>query len=492
MVRRAPWVVVIAVSAWAVSAAFSPTPAEDPLALVRAYWTAADSAERLAIAARVAAHPDYRPSRLREWLHRGVPYQPLDPGPHALSVDVGAGEQRRVHLVLPEGYRPDRAWPLVYALHPSGEPADAWAGQMVRMLGRRAREFVIASPEYRQNYIGARPPFVPEHPALLDAIARLVHVDTNRVYPFGYSRGGFAAWYVALYYPDRVAGAIAMAAGFDVAPGVDGLWKEVVGNVAHVPVLNTWGEHDALTMRGLDEQPVGTFAESNRRFAREVSGLRLPIVNLEVPGGRHNQLSPPPGPIVDILERRRAGGPRRVSHTFRHLHQASCYWLEGLSWVGARWGETRPDATPRDGESASRAIARTLEPLLGRLTGEIDRQTIRVTRQHIGDVVVWFGERSIDWKRPIELSVDGQVVFNGRLTADAGVALARAAATLDFDALRFAGVVVTADGRASVVTPSTMPEPAWRAGLDGAEGRDARDSPSTLRQGSSNQRVELD
>jgi pimeloyl-ACP methyl ester carboxylesterase len=207
---------------------------------------------------------------------------------------------------------------------------------MQRMLGRRARECLIASPEYEQNDIFARAPFVAEHPAILDAVARRVHVAADRVYPCGYSKGGFAAWFVALYYPDRVAGAISMAAGFDVAPGDDGCWKLLVPNMAHVPVLNTWGENDPLTARDLDEKPVGTFAESNRRFERETRGMGLPILNLEVPEGVHNNLVPPAEPVVGMLAVRREDDPRRVAHTFRHLHQASCYWLEARARVAHR------------------------------------------------------------------------------------------------------------------------------------------------------------
>jgi len=110
-------------------------------------------------------------------------------------------------------------------------------------------------------------------------------------------------------------------------------------------------------------------------------------------------------------------------------------------------------------------MARTLEPFLGRLSGEIDGQMIRVTRRHIGDVVIWLGDRTIDWERPLVLVVDGKTVSTGWVTRDVGVALARAAATMDFDALRFAGLRVGAAGQVLVVTAATMPEPAWRTGL---------------------------
>jgi hypothetical protein len=192
--------------------------------------------------------------------------------------------------------------------------------------------------------------------------------------------------------------------------------------------------------------------------------MRLPITNIEVPGGAHNDLLLPREAVANLLTVRRTADPGRVAHTFRHLHQASSYWLEGLTWVGDRWsGANPPPAQAPEGESPSRALARTIEPLLGRLTGEIAGQTIRVTRRHIGEVVIWFGESTIDWNRPVTIDIDGRTVFAARLDPDVGVALARAAATMDFDVLRFAGVRLDAAGRASVVTDATMPEPVWKS-----------------------------
>ena len=246
---------------------------DDPVALVRSYFSTNDLSARAGLAERIASHPRYSPSRLREWIHAGCPFSAQAPGLQVFAVDIGAGLTRSVALILPDAYRPDRAWPLIYALHPSGMPAEQWARQVERLLGARAREFVIAAPEFEQNYIFARPPFVAEHPAILDAVARRVHVASDRVYPFGYSKGGFAAWFVALYYPDRVAGAVSVAAGFDVAPGDDGFWKELAPNVAHTPVLNVWGANDPLRVPGLDGKDGATFAESNRLFDREVRAL---------------------------------------------------------------------------------------------------------------------------------------------------------------------------------------------------------------------------
>jgi hypothetical protein len=152
-----------------------------------------------------------------------------------------------------------------------------------------------------------------------------------------------------------------------------------------------------------------------------------------------------------------------VDHTFRHLHQASGYWVEGLTWVGDSWGDPwPPPAVAKPGESEAATLARTLEPLLGRLTGIRDGQVFRITRRHIGDVVVWISERSVNWNQPVTVECDSKVVFSGIVAPDAELALARAEATMDFENLRFAGIRVDGTGRASMVTAATMPEPAWR------------------------------
>jgi hypothetical protein len=139
------------------------------------------------------------------------------------------------------------------------------------------------------------------------------------------------------------------------------------------------------------------------------------------------------------------------------------YWLEGLSWVGDAWGDPWPArAAANQGESDASVLARTLEPLLGRLTGTREGQVIRVTRRHIGDIVIWLGEKSIKWDQPMTIEVDGRPAFSGKVLPDVELALARAKATMDFERLCFSGIRVNASGDASVVTAAAMPEPAWR------------------------------
>jgi hypothetical protein len=93
--------------------------------------------------------------------------------------------------------------------------------------------------------------------------------------------------------------------------------------------------------------------------------------------------------------------------------------------------------------------------LLGHLRGEIDGQTIRVERRHVGDFTVWLGEGMVDWESPVAIEVDGRQVFEGLLRPDLGVCLAQAARDFDFARLRWAGVRVDARSAAAPVTLHT-------------------------------------
>src|SRR5262249_17799261 len=80
-------------------------------------------------------------------------------------------------------------------------------------------------------------PFTVDHLAILGAVRRTVHVDPDRTFAVGYSTGGYAAWAVALFHSDQLAGAVALGSVFTVPPSEDGLWKKVLGNLAQVPVI---------------------------------------------------------------------------------------------------------------------------------------------------------------------------------------------------------------------------------------------------------------
>lgn len=421
-----------------------------------AYFAEPSAEARARLAGRVAADPAFRREKLHGWL-RGLPGHARAEGvPAELVADVGLGRSRRVALLLPRGYTPERSWPLIYALHFSGGNGPQFIARVQRMLGERAEDFVIAAPsDHRQTGLDAPPPFTADHPAILRAVRQSVRVDSDRQYALGYSLGGYAAWAVACLHADELAGAAPLAAAGGCLPaGEDGLWRALLPNLQGLPVLNVWGERDELELTGLDGQRLGTIAELNRRLVKWSKGLAPDIDHLGLPGRGHFDVAPPLDSLLRVLGGRRRE-PRQVEHRFRHLHQGRAHWLEAHTWTGPSWGAALPSAEPRPGESPAQALGREVEGLLGLLKGRVEGQTVTLETRHVGDLTVWFGEGLVDWSRPVQVLRDGRAVFEGRLQPDLRVALEEARRRQDFDRLRWAGLRIGAGGDAAVVTGDT-------------------------------------
>jgi pimeloyl-ACP methyl ester carboxylesterase len=412
--------------------------------------------ERRRLVRTIETDPAYDRSRIPELLRRLVLHTAMKPGRHDLRVPVGLGQVREVILRVPSGYTPARAWPLVYALHPSGSNGPAFLSFVEHLLGRRMDEFVVVAPShYRQTGLDAPPPFSNDHAATLREIRARVHIDAGRQYVIGYSLGGYAAWAIAYLHGEELAGAIPIASVLSVPPAEDGLWRLVLPNLARIPILSFWGAEDSMPVPAVGGRRAGTIAALNRRFVEGTRGVDLDIRHREIPGRGHNDTIPPAEPVLKILSQRRTADPRRIAHTFRHLHQGKAYWLEAHSWEGEHWGSQTPVAERRPGESPAQALGRAIAGALGYLGGEIRGQTIRVRSRHVAELTVWLGESTVDWARPIRLEWQGSVVFEGTIEPSLEVCLAQADRTRDLDRLRWMGLRVGPGARAEPVTART-------------------------------------
>jgi polyhydroxybutyrate depolymerase len=151
----------------------------------------------------------------------------LQHGDHIRSVTVGK-LVRRYRVYVPKVYRADRPAPLVLVFHGGGGNPES----MVRLTGMNAKSdtagFIVVYP-----YGSGRDPErgltfngggccayamsqgiddVAFTRALLDDLATVVNVDTNRVYATGLSNGGIMSYFLASELSDRIA-AIAPVGG---------------------------------------------------------------------------------------------------------------------------------------------------------------------------------------------------------------------------------------------------------------------------------------
>ncbi|MBU0638704.1 MAG: hypothetical protein KKB50_07560 [Planctomycetes bacterium] len=425
------------------------------LADIKAFFETADVDRRVELAQRIAGDPDFERGKVAKYLHRAKLFEPLESGRREITVALAGGGPRRVLVRIPHDYTPAKKYPLVYALHGSGSNADNVINYVEQLLGSQVNQFIIAAPDRYQGLVihSAGKP-VGEHTTILLALRKLVRVDSDRVYVMGYSMGGHTTWTLVVLYADQFAGAMPVAGSFAL-PGLDQLWVSFWPNIANTHILQVWGAQDTAGADG-KESLHGGIAGMNRMVQAAAEKLTLPIISYEFADLGHGGVVPPQELRNAFFRRRRVQYPPQVEHTFRFLHQARAYWLEGHTWVGDQWSsgrlgniDARPDEEPEE------ALRRAIRARLGQLRGTIDGQTVDVRRKHIGELTIWFGDGMIDWEQPVTVKVSARKVFEGKLDPDLYVCLSQAARTYDLDRLRWAGLRFKSGSKARIVTAET-------------------------------------
>ncbi len=126
-------------------------------------------------------------------------------------------------LFVPESYSPSKRYPIVLALHGSGERG---SDNLVQISGWRLATswadpinqakypcFVVA-PQCPGGKSWSGPELATAN-AILDSLAAEFSIDANRMYVTGLSMGGFGTWELITSFPDRFAAAVPMSAGWE-------------------------------------------------------------------------------------------------------------------------------------------------------------------------------------------------------------------------------------------------------------------------------------
>lgn len=172
-------------------------------------------------------------------------------------------ENLQYYLYFPEDYISKEAekFPLLLFLHGGGE-----SGEELEQIKTNGPPKLIAE--------GKQFPFLilaPQNPnkkkwwnsralvQLLDTVVSNNRVDTNRIYLTGLSRGGGAAWELAVQYPDKFA-AMAVVCGMAPTPYATWIDKEMPIWVFHgdkdesIPISESIEMVDKLKNMGYDVQ----------------------------------------------------------------------------------------------------------------------------------------------------------------------------------------------------------------------------------------------
>lgn len=386
--------------------------------LVVDYFLATSGSDEAKAITALAALDDVSAEVVVALAREGLFYQTQPGGEQVRAVSVGPDRIEYV-LVVPSNYNPKQAYPLLVACHGAGGNGRRFAERWRR--GCRDHGYMLLCPimPYWKKGYGSRPEERAAVLATIEDVARLYHIDPDRVFLTGISAGGHATWDVGLHHADRFAGIIPEA-GRPVHEGIPMTRYLYLQNAtAGLAVYSLVGELDS-TIRKVCE-------EANRKM----DAMKVDASLVVVPGVGHGYYPSEDENVFAWMEgRRRNPVPASIFKRLHHLKQGRAYWLEVTALVAPEWDSSKPVRLPgsydadiskaRLLELARAQVARDL-PWVRASAGE--GNLIKVTSSGVKSLTVWLSPTIIDFSRPVRIEVNRMMLWNQEVEADARVAL---------------------------------------------------------------------
>jgi phospholipase/carboxylesterase len=133
-----------------------------------------------------------------------------------LGTAEAAGDSTLCLVSVPAGYRPDRSWPVLVALHGYGSGAARF--NLVWREAASAAGFVLVTPQGEDRAEGGIGWSWGPHADLtvrrsLDAVKQSINIDESRIFLAGFSQGGTLTYSLALRHPYLFSGIAPIGAG---------------------------------------------------------------------------------------------------------------------------------------------------------------------------------------------------------------------------------------------------------------------------------------
>lgn len=369
---------------------------------LRDYLSTEDDKARARLVDQFLREDQASPDTLTQLIHLLRP--PQQPGelPTDLAVLKSAGSKSVAYSVLlPPEYHPHRAYPLLLVLPNVRErPEEALA----RWREQAAfHGYILAAPHWteplQERYHGQDE----EQQRVIEVLGdvrRRFHVDSDRIFLFGFDQSGTLAYDVALSHPDRFAG----VAVFCASPGK--LGRVYRGNAQYLPFYVVEGE----------KSPNNT--GENRDLFEFWVQRGFPSIYVEYTG-RGLEFYPGEVPLVfDWFNRKRRatglpelGGADEQSGTLGRRFCTIRPYHNRFYWISSRdliVGDNRPPAT---------VSARLLPAENG------------VVVHHSGfkQLSVWLNSAMVDFEQPVQVRVNpgasNAKIFRGKLVPNARILL---------------------------------------------------------------------
>jgi len=316
------------------------------------------------------------------------------PGQHELETAGLPQEAPFRYLVqLPPEYDPYRRYPAIVTLHGAGTTAahqiDWWAGawnDAGQRTGQATRHgYIVVAPEWSAEHQKQYGYSAREHAAVLYCLrdaCRRFSIDTDRVFLSGHSMGGDAAWDLGLAHPDLWAGVMPIVAE------ADRYCAQYWENAKRVPFYVVGGE--------MDGNKLARNARDLDRYLKR--GYNATVV--EYLGRGHENFSDEIQRLFDWMGRfRREFFPREFECVTMRQFDNYFWWveLEGLP--------PRSLVDPANWPPPRGTLPVQLKASLTANNGLFVRTgTTRVT--------VWLSPEMVDFKRRVNVVVNGRALGN--------------------------------------------------------------------------------
>ncbi|MCY3871622.1 MAG: hypothetical protein OXG87_18905 [Gemmatimonadetes bacterium] len=183
-------------------------------------------------------------------------------------------------IFVPEGYTPDRSWPLIIGLHGASGSENTWLdrrrrGETENLCKSLSQErgYLFVAPSGRGPFTGYRRIGGQDVMDVLDRVLSIYNIDPERVYLTGHSMGGGGTWILGLRHAEKFAAIAPIAAS--------GRWvrSRHVKPHADLPVLFSQGAKDMVAL-----------VEPARRTAKLLAKYMKNFTYKETPDDTHNTI----------------------------------------------------------------------------------------------------------------------------------------------------------------------------------------------------------